>query len=47
MIAGDKVLGFSGEGTKGHEFVVVSPSGTKAKVAYQLKEATPTCLRRW
>lgn len=41
VIAGDKVIGFSGEGTKGHEFVVVEPHGQKAKVAYQLKEATP------
>jgi outer membrane protein assembly factor BamB len=38
---GDKVLGFSGEGKKGHEFVVVQPQGQKASLSYQLKEGTP------
>ena len=30
VVLGDKVLGFSGEGVRGHEFVVVKPDGTKA-----------------
>lgn len=41
VVIGDKVLGFSGEGKKGHEFVVVQPQGQKASLAYELKEATP------
>jgi outer membrane protein assembly factor BamB len=41
VVLGDKVLGFSGEGTNGHECVIVKPDGQKAPLAYQLKDATP------
>jgi outer membrane protein assembly factor BamB len=41
IVFGDKVLGFSGEGARGHEFLVVTPSGEKATVAYQLRDSTP------
>ena len=41
VVLGDTVLGFSGEGTNGHEFVVVRPHGQKVSMAYELKEATP------
>lgn len=41
VVLGDKVLGFSGEGIKGHEFVIVQPRGHSASLAYELTEATP------
>lgn len=41
IVVGDKVLGFAGEGARGHGFLVVTPSGKKATVAYQLEDATP------
>lgn len=41
VILGDKVLGFSGEGTKGHEFVVVQPNGRQSSLAYELADSTP------
>jgi outer membrane protein assembly factor BamB len=42
VVLGDNLIaGFSGEGPRGHEFIVARPEGTKASVAYQLKEAIP------
>lgn len=41
VVFGDKVLAFAGEGPRGHEFIVLAPSGNKATVAYELKDATP------
>jgi outer membrane protein assembly factor BamB len=41
LIVGDKVLGFSGEGVRGHEFLVVKPNGPGTEVAYQLHDSTP------
>ena len=38
---GNSVLGFSGEGTKGHEFLIVHPDGSKAKLNWELKEGSP------
>ena len=41
IVLGDMVLGFSGEGTRGHEFIIVKPDGPKVSLAYQLKEGVP------
>ena len=41
LVIGNKVMGFSGEGARGHECLVVQPNGTGAAVAYELNNATP------
>jgi outer membrane protein assembly factor BamB len=40
-VGGGEVLGFSGEGPRGHEFLVVKPDGSQVSKAYELKDAIP------
>jgi outer membrane protein assembly factor BamB len=41
VVLDDKILGFSGEGQRGHECVVLTPQGASASLAYELSDSVP------